>query len=154
FRRDPEKHVFLHSVEPLGLEPFKEALTLQAGSQRNTGILLFVHGFNVTFAAAVRRTAQIAYDLAFDGPVVLFSWPSKGEVLGYSADAATVEWAAPHLKQLLMLIRTVRESTSIHVVAHSIGNRSLLGALKELVAETEDVVLPTIDNLVLTAPDV
>jgi hypothetical protein len=31
-------------------------------------ILLFVHGYNVSFDNAVRRAGQIAYDLNFDGP--------------------------------------------------------------------------------------
>ena len=41
--------------------------------------LIFVHGFNVSFDNALFRAAQIAYDLNFDGPVFLFSWPSRGE---------------------------------------------------------------------------
>jgi esterase/lipase superfamily enzyme len=36
---------------------------------------VFVHGFNVSFENALRRTAQIAYDLNFDGAPFLFSWP-------------------------------------------------------------------------------
>lgn len=39
---------------------------------------VFVHGFNVTFEEAAWRTAQMAYDLAFDGAPMFYSWPSRG----------------------------------------------------------------------------
>ena len=42
---------------------------------------MFVHGFNVSFADAARRTAQIAYDLAFGGPGAL-SWPYSATFTG------------------------------------------------------------------------
>ena len=38
--------------------------------------LVFVHGFNVKFQDAVLRSAQLAYDLKYQGPIVLFSWPA------------------------------------------------------------------------------
>ena len=33
---------------------------------------VFIHGFNVAFEDAVMRTAQIAYDLGFDGAPILY----------------------------------------------------------------------------------
>jgi esterase/lipase superfamily enzyme len=45
-----------------------------------------VHGFNVSFENALRRTAQIAYDLDFDGAPFLFSWPSRDSLLSYASD--------------------------------------------------------------------
>ena len=38
--------------------------------------LIFVHGFNVSYQNAILRAAQIAYDLKYQGPVILFTWPS------------------------------------------------------------------------------
>ncbi|WP_429550866.1 alpha/beta hydrolase [Paraburkholderia sp. MM5477-R1] len=40
---------------------------------------LFIRGFKVGFVDAARRTAQMAYDLGFDGAPVFFSWPSQGQ---------------------------------------------------------------------------
>ncbi len=38
--------------------------------------LVFVHGFNVRYEDALLRAAQIAYDLKYQGPIVLYSWPA------------------------------------------------------------------------------
>src|SRR5262245_12280183 len=38
--------------------------------------LVLVHGYNVSFDNAIRRAGQLAYDLEFDGPVFVFSWPA------------------------------------------------------------------------------
>src|SRR5258707_300248 len=40
--------------------------------------LIVIHGFWTTFDEAVRRAAQMKKDLAFDGPVVAYTWPSYG----------------------------------------------------------------------------
>jgi esterase/lipase superfamily enzyme len=48
-----------------------------SGSARHEAFV-FVHGFNVAFQEAVFRTAQIAWDLSFDGAAILYSWPSLG----------------------------------------------------------------------------
>ena len=45
----------------------------------------------MTFEDAARRTAQLAYDLKFQGVPIFYSWPSKGELAGYPADEATIE---------------------------------------------------------------
>jgi tetratricopeptide (TPR) repeat protein len=51
-------------------------------------VFVFVPGFNVSFENALRRTAQIAYDVDFDGAAFLFSWPSGSGLASYlySAD--------------------------------------------------------------------
>jgi len=67
---------------------------------RKPGVLLFVHGYNVSFEDAARRTGQLAYDLGFEGPTVFFSWPSRGSVTAYTrrADRAV---GHPDLKSVL-----------------------------------------------------
>ena len=53
--------------------------------------LVFLHGFNVTFADAAIRAAQIGYDLKVPGATAFFSWPSRGSVAAYPADEASIE---------------------------------------------------------------
>ena len=60
--------------------------------------LLFVHGYNVTFESALYRTAQIAFDLEFDGVPFLFSWPSKGDFQSYRADLDRANGCKRHLQ--------------------------------------------------------
>ena len=56
--------------------------------ERNCFVL--IHGFNVSFAEAAIRAAQLGYDLKVPGEMAFFSWPSRGGVLDYSADEATI----------------------------------------------------------------
>ena len=65
--------------------------------------LVFVHGFNTSFEHALFRTAQIAYDIKFDGAPFLYSWPSKGALSSqdYSYDRESAGAAEPYLRQFL-----------------------------------------------------
>ena len=59
---------------------------------------VFVHGFNNSFEDAAKRTAEIWYDVGFEGPPIMYSWPSQGStflrgVFGYFADSETVKWS-------------------------------------------------------------
>jgi esterase/lipase superfamily enzyme len=95
FRADPAKHVVVQSVQEVPPSEFEARArhTLERGSKRE--VLLFVHGFNVGFEDAVARTAQIAYDLHFDGLAILYSWPSEGSVAKYTTDEGNVAWSRP-----------------------------------------------------------
>src|SRR5262249_30812720 len=88
-------------IQPLQIESAAQlvqlAKQLRHGAQAvNGSALVFVHGYNVSFENAIRRAGQIAYDLNFDGPVFVFSWPSRGRLTGYISDRDTVDVAARH----------------------------------------------------------
>lgn len=154
FRQDPEKHVVLLSVTPQGRSAFYQDLADRVGRSQKKSAFVFIHGYNVTFEDAARRTAQLAYDLGFDGAPVLYSWPSKGHALGYFADEATVEWTAPHLKQFLEDLAANSGAQTIHLIAHSMGNRPLTNALRSIATEQRTTPLPHFQQVILTAPDV
>ena len=116
-------------------------------------VFVFVHGFNVSFENALFRTAQIAYDLDFDGATFLFSWPSRERVLGYFSDNDTVQIAADHLRDFLQKIVSETKVAKIHFVAHSMGNEVLLRALKTI-AEEDPNLRPVIGEIIDAAPDV
>ena len=61
---------------------------------------------------AAPATAQISYDLGFDGAPVLYSWPSQGSAIGYTVDEATVEWSQTNLKQFLADFFAIRKPSS------------------------------------------
>jgi esterase/lipase superfamily enzyme/Tfp pilus assembly protein PilF len=115
--------------------------------------LVFVHGYNVDFDNAVRRAGQIAYDLQFDGPVFLFSWPSRQKYLEYFTDRETVDIAAEQLKDFLQRIVVPLGAAKVHLVAHSMGNMVLLRALSDL-SELEASRRPVIGEIIDAAPDV
>src|SRR4029077_17706276 len=117
-------------------------------------ILVFIHGFDVTFEQGTWRTAQLAYDLGFDEPPVLYSWPSMGHLRDYTVDEATFEWCVPHLKGLLADISTKCGAQMVHIIAHSMGNRILANALKEIALAAPQGALPQVQEVILTAPDI
>ncbi|HYR29929.1 MAG TPA: alpha/beta fold hydrolase [Thermoanaerobaculia bacterium] len=141
---DPTKHVVI----------LKTTLQKATDFYRDFGkseAIVFIHGYANTFSDAVRRAAQIKYDLAFDGPIVAYTWPSRGTLEGYPADVQNVEWTAPHLQSFLQTLAQKSGSHAIHVIAHSMGTRVLGQAIKSL-ANVPNA--PTFNQIVLAAPDI
>jgi esterase/lipase superfamily enzyme len=149
---DPRKHVLLLTLEPLTGEGFDAEVRKQRDG-RSSEVFIFIHGYNVTFEDAVRRTAQLHHDLNFAGTPICFSWPSRAAYFAYAADGASAEWAAPHLAELIRRIRACDEGMRIHLIAHSMGNRTMTMALRELVWKG-DPSSKNLHEIVLAAPDI
>jgi len=153
FKPDLEKHVVLLSVMPESKEAFYRIVRKKIeGSSRHEG-LIFVHGYNVSFEDAARRTAQIAYDLGFDGAPMFYSWPSKAQPQSYPVDEASAEWSTLHFKAFLKDVAESCGSNIIHIVGHSMGNRLLASALHQLNLE-KFTPPPRFHQVVLAAPDI
>jgi esterase/lipase superfamily enzyme len=153
FSPDPKKHVALRSVQPLALDAWRNEVRTRAGAHGQPGVLLFIHGYNVTFSDAALRTGQLAYDLGFPGAAMFYSWPSRGALLGYNADQQTVEWAIPNLQGLLSEIATLAGGAPVYVIAHSMGNRVFTRAFERLLT-AEPARRRAFQEIVLTAPDI
>lgn len=128
---------------------------------------VFIHGFNNTFEDAAKRTAEIWYDVGFEGPPIMYSWPSRAGtfwrgVLGYFADSETMKWSAEHLKVFLMDLveetsadkMVADEPARIHLIAHSMGCRALTRALMLVADELERLDRPIFCDVILAAPDI
>lgn len=159
FHEDQREHIVLTSAVELSDDQFRERLAQTVQASPNRDLLVFIHGYNVGFESAVRRTAQISVDLPFDGVPVCYSWPSQGTLLGYPVDENNVAWTVNHLKQFLREIAEESGADSVNLVAHSMGNRALAAALQQMryerpssTAPADDV--PPFDRIVLAAPDV
>ena len=153
FHEDPTRHVVLMNVERQAEDEFYAALKDRVGRSARKEAFVFIHGFNVTFEAAARRTAQLAYDLQFDGAPVFYSWPSQGGLLKYAVDETNVVWTVPHLKEFLTGIARRSGAEAVHLIAHSMGNRALTAALGSLASELPDEH-PMFREVLLTAPDI
>jgi esterase/lipase superfamily enzyme len=113
-----------------------------------------VHGFNVSFEDAARRTAQIHYDMRFDGAPVFYSWPANDKfIFTYPADETNIAWSVPHLKQFLLDIVKQSGAKSINLIAHSMGNRGLAAALREIDLEMRGESR-LFNQVILAAPDI
>jgi len=153
FYETPERHVVLMDVEPSECDAFFQRLANRVETSETKSAFVFVHGFNVTFEDAARRTAQIAYDLKFDDAPIFFSWPSQGGLFKYTIDETNVMWTVPHLREFLTGVAERTGARRIHLVAHSMGNRALTSALRDLSFLPEDR-RPRFNEVVLTAPDI
>lgn len=149
---DPERHLILRTVEPSDQSTVFGQMRDQLAASSSDEAFVFVHGFNVTFADAARRTAQIAYDMNFDGLPILYSWPSQGNIMGYLADGAVVQLSGRLLSEFLEQVVADSGARRIHLVAHSMGNRALTEAL-ELFALRHTGEPPAFDQVLFTAPD-
>jgi len=113
--------------------------------------LVFIHGFNVSFEDAVRRTAQLSYDLAFPGAPILFSWPSHASPTQYEDDKRRADASVKVLKTFLRDLQMQSGVRTVHLLAHSMGNRVLTEALTQMSQETGS---PRFANAILLAPDI
>ncbi len=154
FREDPALHVVLLDIQQLEQgEYFSELAQVVSNSDKKQAFI-FVHGYNVTFEDAARRTAQMAYDLAFDGAPIMYSWPSTGTFAGYPQDEGNIEWTVPHLRAFLHDVIERTQAEQIHLVAHSMGNRALTRVLSEAKEYLNSEQIAVIKQIILTAPDI
>lgn len=116
-------------------------------------ILLFLHGYNVSFKDAAIRAAQLGRDLEISGPVVFFSWPSFAMAPFYAPDEANIDRTRRKFLEFIRLLGSVDGLRAINVIAHSMGNRILEQSASVLVASTDGPSAP-LGQIILAAPDV
>ena len=153
FSEDPAKHVVVLAAIIRPREAFFADLAERVRRSGAASAFLFVHGYNVTFEDAARRTAQIAYDLGFEGAPVFYSWPSEGRVAAYTVDEANIEWAQANLQGFLQDFFERSDARNLYLIAHSMGNRALTRATAHLLAERPELG-QRLREIILTAPDI
>jgi len=155
YRENRLKHFVVLSVAESSREEFIRDLRAHIGDNGKQA-LVFIHGFNVKFVDAIYSTAQIAADLNFPGAAIAFSWPSRGILsrLAYTRDAGDAEWAIPDLKNFLDLVREQSGATTIHLLAHSMGNRPLTEALGYIRVASGQGTAVAFNEVILAAPDI
>jgi esterase/lipase superfamily enzyme len=151
FREDPKRHVVMMEPEVMTREVFYQEMRAAASGAPQKELLLFVHGFNVEYAAAMRRTGQIVYDLGFGGVAMCYSWPSQGDFTAYPVDRQNADWTVPHLVKVLQELQQVESFEKVHVIAHSMGTHVLTRALSEI---TDPAFQLKLNNVILAAPDI
>jgi esterase/lipase superfamily enzyme len=124
-----DDRVQLQTVKHLSAESYWEALQkiFEGTNDPKTAIVL-VHGYNVSFESAAIRAAQIGYDLGAQRAMALFSWPSRGTLGGYLADAAAIEASEAAIENFLIDFTERSGAETVHIIAHRMGNRHSLQA--------------------------
>jgi esterase/lipase superfamily enzyme len=152
FRPDPDKHIVLRGTTSAEEEDFYEKVRTSVAKSLLKDAFIFIHGYNVSFEDAARRTGQFAYDLKFMGAPIFYSWPSNGKFANYMKDENNVIWTTPHLETFLYSLSQRSGADRIHIIAHSMGNRAVCEAIRSL---SHDPALQLkLTHLVLAAPDI
>jgi esterase/lipase superfamily enzyme len=153
FKEDPKQHVILQDVARLPQAPFFAQLHGRVGESRGSNAFVFVHGYNVSFRDAARRTAQLAYDLRFDGAPVFYSWPSQAALAGYFTDEQTIARSVPLIEGFLADMADRSGAQNLYVIGHSMGTRGVTQAIRNLVTKRPEL-RGRFRGIILAAPDI
>jgi len=151
-------------------------LDIKSAMEKNTDVLIYIHGFNVTWNGAV-GTALALQELLNRSSnkdpnqnvlVVLFTWPSDGLALpfvSYKSDRTEAEGSGYAFGRGILKVRdflaTLRQDNQakcnqdIHLLCHSMGNFVLQNTLERIEQFTPGSALPRIfEYIFLCAADV
>jgi esterase/lipase superfamily enzyme len=145
FAQDPTKHFVIRTVRTLEVSEWCRQISQFPVDHA----LVFVHGFNTSFEEALYRTAQIVWDLKYQGVPVLFTWPSRGQVADYLYDRDSALGARDAFVAVLKRLKD--QGKRINILAHSMGNFLVLDALATHQHEARELGLA---ELMMAAPDV
>ncbi|MBI2407644.1 MAG: alpha/beta hydrolase [Gemmatimonadetes bacterium] len=151
YRPDPQRDFYVTSTIPVDSARFVQRLAADLATTRSRDLLVFVHGYNVSFEDAAVRAAQMAADLNFDGTVLLFSWPSAASVTAYVRDQQSARNAGFQLLRVLRYHAVAAQPDRIHLLGHSMG-AEVIGKAMTLTSPAD--LSPRLSEVVLAAPDV
>jgi len=151
---NPKNRNELLSIDTMAKRTFGQYLDSKVADAADRSVLVYIHGYSRKFDTAARNMAVLAYEMDFRGVPVLYSWPSKGSPLAYADDAESLQQSTAHLLAFLRELVTERDVDTVHVAAHSMGNRGLLKALVKLVQDQDVNADWKFGEIVLFAPDV
>lgn len=149
-----EETQYRHSTETM-----RKIVAQRLKSTNQKDVILYIHGFNVSFENAILGLNDIWHFSGRQGVPIAYSWPSgSGNIFGYFTDRESGEFTVYHLKETLRILSAMPEVENIHILAHSRGTDITTTALRELVIETRASgknprTVLKVENLILAAPD-
>lgn len=153
---DPAKDFFTTAINHYPAAPgfasdLAKSLRNRPKGQRE--VVLFVHGFNNTFAEGMYRLAQLSNDMDLPNPTVHYSWPSAGNPLGYGFDRDSMLFARDGLESL---IKTIRSSGAEQVllVGHSMGALLSMETLRQMAISDAKSMNRMVSGVILISPDI
>lgn len=153
---DPRKHFLTTEAEiHANAAEFGADLrqSLRALPRGKRDAVVYVHGFNNTFAEGLYRIAQLSHDLDMPGVTLHYSWPSAGNPLGYVADRDSSMFGRDGLERLLQEVSKAG-AERIVIVAHSMGSALTMETLRQIAIRGDNKLKAKIDAVVLISPDV
>jgi esterase/lipase superfamily enzyme len=147
---DPSKEFVALKVQPIAFGELQPWFHRHSGPKRRA--FVFVHGYNTRYDEAVFRFAQIVHDSETSGAPILFSWPSRGNPLGYAYDRESANYSRTDLETVLQEAATKPDVDEVVIMAHSMGGWLTIEALRQM--SIRNGGLPgKIKDVILAAPD-
>lgn len=145
--------VTLEAARLGGGEAFVAATDRELRRAGHDEAIVFVHGYNNTFAEGLYRQAQLAHDFALPAVSVNFAWPSAAAWDGYPYDKESAVFASDGLSRTLDLV--ARSSADRVVVAcHSMGCFLVLETMRMKALRRDEAFLDRLHAVVMLAPDI
>lgn len=148
---DPTRNFVTEKAAPLSESEIMPWFKRTSRGKRR--VVVFVHGFNNTYASSVYRFAQLMHDARIDAAPVLFTWPSRGNMLDYVYDRESTIYSRYGLGELLSAVTESTDVADVTVIAHSMGTWLTMEALRDM-AMRNGRVSPKIHSVVLASPDI
>jgi len=109
---------------------FLAAIDAQLAKSKNKELVLYVHGYRVTFDEVSVQMGSFAHFLGH-GAVVTFQWPTGLNFWNYITDCPRAERYIPDIERLIALVAR-SSAESINLMAYSCGSPLLAAALARL----------------------
>ncbi len=153
---NPDHHFMVRAQSELDGSEFGEQLAAQLSGRVgvNRDVLVYVHGFNTTLDEARFRLAQIVVDTRFGGVPVLFTWPSRAQLLAYGADKEVAMASRAALRNLFQTIAATPGVGRVQIIAHSMGTWLTMESLDEAALSGSPDLHGKLGNVMLAAPDI
>jgi esterase/lipase superfamily enzyme len=101
-------------------------------------VVLYVHGFNETFAGGAYTAAELCHFLGRVHVCSFFTWPASstgGPLTSYISTTESAQYSVGHLKKAIRTLARTPGVEGVHLLAHSRGTALLLNAVRELSIE-------------------
>ena len=150
---DPSLDFVTLRAQKLDLKGAVSAFDADLLNQPSRHVLVFVHGYNTSFEEAVYRFAQIVHDSRAPVVPVLFTWPSRGNLVSYVYDRDSATYSRDALEAVLQSLVDDKKVASISILAHSMGNFVTVEALRQMAIRNRSLS-PKIKDIMLASPDI
>jgi esterase/lipase superfamily enzyme len=117
-------------------------------------MLLYIHGFKESFESAARGALTLTEGISFQGEPMLFSWPSKAQLLDYGYDRESALYSRDGLEETLIGLLSEGGVARLHIVAHSMGTLLTLETLRQIWARHGDTFAARLGAIVLASADI
>ncbi len=111
---------------------FNEELRSQIGPRHP--LIVYIHGYNNTFAAAAHRAAIFANELQPDAArsPAIYSWPSASKLFAYAKDEESALLNQENIRRFLTGIHDNDVTTPVVLIGHSLGARAMTYGLRDI----------------------